>query len=234
MRRRARNQGAELLRRGFTLIELMIVVAIIAILAAFLAPSVSQYMDRAQAQSAARDVTNMMRMARNQAMSRGEVILAEVTTSTEGGTVELFRTDDGNGPALSCSQAGGMGPTNWESVRTYDMGTESPDMALIGADPDVTVLCFSPSGRVLNTSGLAFSQGDTDGCKISGVRLWVRRADPSVSDAAALKNDPLGGSHKLTACLEDQSEIDAQRQGREVAHFWNIWVPYNGAVTMEQ
>lgn len=246
-------------RRGFTMVELMIVLVIIAVLAAVIAPNVSSYMKRSQAQEAARDISNTLRMARNHAMSRGEIILAEVEpgTSTQGenGRVELFRTDtsgnaefncDESDPndtdcfALSCAQATALRADDLVSVEELDMAQASPDMAIAGLRPRPDgdgndaisrMICFSPSGRVLASGGLALSGGGDEACDFVGMSIWVGRQP---ADGGRVEMDNSLGGPDLDECVEDEDSYQEQRQGRQAAYFWEIAVPYNGAVSMSQ
>jgi len=60
-----------LLSRGFTAIELMVVVAIVAILAALAGPSFRDLIDGWRVRSAAEEITNTMYYARSEAIKRG-------------------------------------------------------------------------------------------------------------------------------------------------------------------
>jgi prepilin-type N-terminal cleavage/methylation domain-containing protein len=89
--------------RGFSLVELMIVVSLLAIMAAFSTPSIINTIERNNAKKAARDVGTTLNLARSQAMSRGEVVLVRLNPDAEGGgTIELYRTAN---RALSCTTA---------------------------------------------------------------------------------------------------------------------------------
>jgi prepilin-type N-terminal cleavage/methylation domain-containing protein len=238
---------AEFLRRGFTLTELMIAVAIIAILAGFLAPSVSTYMRRSKGLSAAREVAGTLRWARNQAMSRGQVVLVDITEATgeDNGTIVVSRTqtaacnpaDPGpNCYARSCAQANALPATGIIPIdsATLTMSDASPDMRISGIDATSTVagvadsrLCFAPDGRVLNNLGLPFES------KCTGVnaRIFVQ-----ADDGSGFSN-PLGGPN-LNDCLDTATIIETDRQkqknGRDIANFFVIQVPFNGAISVVQ
>ena len=67
--------------KGFTLVELMVVVAIVAILAAMAAPSYRDMIDRYRLRSAADDVLSMLANARAQSVKIG---LDAAVSSTTG------------------------------------------------------------------------------------------------------------------------------------------------------
>lgn len=240
--------------RGFTLTELMIAVGIIAILATFLAPSVTTYMRRSAGQSAARDMSNMFRTARSQAMSRGEALLVQVTRQdgTNPGRVAILRTtnnalakcnpaDDDYDPhdtdcyALNCTQTSSLTQTQ---VASLELDETAPDMVISGFDAapapagDTLTLCFSPSGRVLSQTGTPFSSG----CDSINTRVFLTEGEPG---DATLNNNPLGGTTPaLDVCVDTDNHTDDQRQaqkdGRDLKNFFSIHIPYNGAVSVIQ
>lgn len=242
-----------LAQAGFTLMELMVAVTIIGILVAFLVPSMSTYMRRAEGQSAARDVANALRMARNQAMSRGEVVLARITTYQDGsssnGKVELLRTVDTSDNAVratSCVEANSL---NTSVVHTIDVGTISPDMLLLKIDPapssgNSRTICFSPGGKALSTAGLPLYSDDAD-CESDNLRVMMRQKVEGTTSQNTLLVNPLPDSPDLDACIqvlnddgtinaENKTKAQLQKDGRDLANFWMIHVPYNGAVDMKQ
>lgn len=268
MKLKLRKCSLRLDRRGFTLVELMIAVAIIAILAGFLAPSVMTFVRRTKGKTAARDVANTLRLAHNQAKSRGEVILAHIAVdggndysgdAVTGGKIELFRTqndsiaecdpthadfDPANTDcfAMSCAQAQAMTDTEDEPVHTLDLSQTSPDMMILKMDPAATerMICFSPTGRVLDMTGLAFESEDTYDCEATNLRLFVRS-----KETGADATNPLSGGPALDKCIEAVGAggtVDAgkktsrqlQKDGRDLENFYSIHVPYNGAISVNQ
>lgn len=240
--------------RGFTLVELMIAVGIIAILAAFLAPSMSTYMRRSAGQSAARSMANLFRTARTQAMSRGEALLVQVTKTSgnDPGNVIISRTvntalaecDPANANydphntdcyALNCTQTNALTP---QQVASLDLAQIAPDMVVSGFDAtpapagNTLTLCFSPSGRVLGQTGTPFESD----CDAVNARVFLTEGEPG---AGGLNDNPLGNSEpKLDACVDvntdDEDARRAQKDGRDLQNFFSIHIPYNGAVSVIQ
>lgn len=72
-------------RMGFTLVEVMIAVAIIGILAGFAAPSLLASMPTLRVNGAARQVLSDLRFARTQAVERGVPVVVKFNVSSSGG-----------------------------------------------------------------------------------------------------------------------------------------------------
>jgi general secretion pathway protein H len=80
------------MKRGFTLIELAVTMMVLAIAAAFVAPSLGRGLDGVRARAEVAGFTGFLRAAREQAVTRGEA--QEVRLDPEGRT--LFITADGS------------------------------------------------------------------------------------------------------------------------------------------
>lgn len=230
---------------GFTLTELMIAVVIIGILGAFLAPSVSRYMQRNKGVSAANGVAGALKMARNLAMSSGQVVFVDLTVE---GEVEVFQNlpnncDAPNPPAAcfsqSCAEANTFPAANKRTIAApqADLKARHPEMIISGFNSTGTTaensgtlsLCFAPDGRVLKPAGVPF---DAD-CGGINTRIFVQPEEPGSHTG------PINGGDMRTCWLTNASDASInfrqqQKNERDVANFFVIQVPFNGAISVVQ
>jgi len=93
---RRRCEGAERTRSGFTLIEVAIVVAILAVLAAAVVPSMVGGSADARLRSAVQEMSAAFGFARSEAIRTGQIHLVFVGTDASGNALPAFNT----GPAI--------------------------------------------------------------------------------------------------------------------------------------
>ncbi len=165
--RRSRHRRRLASRRGFTMMEMLAVVALIAVLAAGASPSLIQLTRERRVDFAAASVADLYRTARTRAMGRGSATLvrwdknvAEPTSAITPGHFTLREAVLGNGgtdtmlPAMSCFAAdwSNTGVTS-KFVAMFDERPKrfSPAQATFldadGAEQTIAEVCFTPRGR---------------------------------------------------------------------------------------
>jgi len=166
-------------QRGFTLIELMVVVVIIAILAVIAVPLFAQRFRQQRVLQSAQTVAELYRGARARALGRGAAIVVTLTPNAAGqGTVDVLEGVQGNTAANAAQTANcdnlptrGCLTNNWTpaavgavvatarvvtnaAVPADVTTTAAVGTTAVGAGTSVSV-CFSPGGRAyVNTTGV--------------------------------------------------------------------------------
>jgi len=119
--------------RGFTLAELMVVLAIAGALATLVAPTLLSYARTAALQAAARELATSINLARQIAISRNTTVCVEVAAPTHlrlktggcGGTVWTGAGTDGAG-AIKISDSSGFHVSTTANVVFTSLGAASP------------------------------------------------------------------------------------------------------------
>ena len=164
-------------KRGFTLVELMVVVAIIALLATVSTPNLFGYLKRTKARDGANIMASYLQNARDQAMSRGEVVLLRIQSEGGNPSLALYRAPlvdttqelvdestivDRDRFASSCSEITGPAFTGANSpftlgnrVAVLNPGGMSNSIELVEPiDPNVRLIGMTDpgDGKVLGTT----------------------------------------------------------------------------------
>ena len=125
--------------KGFTLIESLMVIAIMAILAANAVPSMRMAQANARVKSAAGDIANVMAAARSQAAGRQRsVSLKAETGGWNKGWVMKFQVAITGVPDIAAHRG-------------------LPSSSVVTATPNITELIFLPSGLVQKADGTAIT-----------------------------------------------------------------------------
>ncbi len=158
--------------KGFTLVELMIVIVIVALLAAIAAPSISRSVERNRVADLNRAIANGFLEARSYSMRTGEVLFAEIDATD--GVITFMRASDPP-TALSCPVS--TPSTNADDVLfevIFESIAPEQEILRLGGGTPGGVLCFSPSGRVLSEAGRVIRP--TNSCGDMNFYMVVGRA----------------------------------------------------------
>lgn len=148
--------GARDLDGGFTMIEIMVVTAIIGLTSMLAVPNYTDWNAKYQLGRAAKEIQNQLSLARINAMSRNSVVTVNLTLA--GGKVQIAATDASGGTVIQATQM-------MDSVT--------------GLNPAPAVVAFSPLGtrtgggggnlqvQIINTKGLSYSVQVTPRGKVS-------------------------------------------------------------------
>jgi prepilin-type N-terminal cleavage/methylation domain-containing protein len=158
------------LARGFTLMELMVVVIIISVFAALAIPSMLQGRHERRAFGAAADISAIVREARTRAIGRGAAQLVTFTLGNGAPTRGRFEHFENANPITLEPRADGCklaewtlgGPTSTAVLINrfaldggVDVNADLETSQLVGGvkQTGVVHICFSPSGRVYVANG---------------------------------------------------------------------------------
>jgi prepilin-type N-terminal cleavage/methylation domain-containing protein len=149
--------------RGFTLVELMVVVIIIGVMAAIIIPTASRAMRARRSSGAASQIALAYRIAKMRALARGSAVMVRY----QAGQVQTFEAPPGLTTGMtSCSTPGAWNNCAYQSttcvpIDNYQNPGENLNYTLIVGGSQVTGvldICFSPAGlSYLRTGSASFS-----------------------------------------------------------------------------
>jgi prepilin-type N-terminal cleavage/methylation domain-containing protein len=144
--------------RGFALAELMVVLAVAAVLATFVAPTLWSYARTAALQAAARELATSINLGRQIAISRNTTVCVAVASAKNirlrtggcGGAVWIGPGTDGSG-AISISDASALHISATANVVFTSLGAASPAGTYTLTDPvnnGTRTVVVAATGRV--------------------------------------------------------------------------------------
>ncbi len=137
------HPATQRMNRGFTAIELLVTIAIVAILAAIAAPNFQPMFERYRLQRAIGEWENAIFFARTEALKRGGNVYIRKTPSGDGCTAGT--TDD-----WSCGWTVVYSPTGSSTPVSTDVSLQTfsrPSNTYVMLDPSGVSLLFNSSGR---------------------------------------------------------------------------------------
>lgn len=156
-------------QRGFTLVEVMIVVAILAILSGIAIPVLLNSLPNMRLRSAARDVYSIMMSAKTEALRRGENVT--LLFVSPGNTYTMF-IDNGTG-------VGGV--ANDETVNGTEtvlaVATSLPDRVVYDPAVGGDGVTFANNAMVLSTRGIPVSAANNPPSGLGGGTVGLRAVD---------------------------------------------------------
>jgi type IV fimbrial biogenesis protein FimT len=187
-------------QRGFTIIEVVIVVALAAFMLAAVAPSVSTWMRNTRIRTAAESISNGLQQARNEAVRRNQPVSFYLVSDSNAVSMTdscvLSATSSGwvvaaASPPLKCA-------TDRDSyVAVRPPGDTATGLSVLSKDlssNDATTVSFNGYGQISNTSTaiscIKLSNASDTTARALNIAInaggQIRMCDPAVTDA----NDP--------------------------------------------
>ncbi|MDH4028630.1 MAG: GspH/FimT family pseudopilin, partial [Nitrospirota bacterium] len=153
-------------RKGVTLIELLIVLAIIGILSAIGIPEYGRFIAKSKVRQAANDLLQNMRLARTMAIKENRAYL--LTFNYPANNYLIGFDGDSNGALFDAADGYGSG-----AVRTIDIRTVYGQNIIMGSGSFTTLPPNGPNGTDITDNAMTF-QFDPDGSASPNGRIYIQ------------------------------------------------------------
>lgn len=137
-------------RRGFSLIELMIAISLMALLLMAAASSFSEWIANGKVRSVAEDLANGLRMAQAEAMRRNRVAMFAMTSAVPAANAAPLSTSGVNWYVEALARSGDS-----SADVTYIQGGNYGTQSGVAIASDVALVCFGPLGNQIDLSSTA-------------------------------------------------------------------------------
>jgi len=170
--------------RGFTLLEALVVLAVLGIALVIGLPSLTHLITRSQLEAEARETATLLQRARLEAIKRRvqTVVLADPAAGTVTAFADVDGPAAGDPPDLELNPvAGELARDTDYTIRTITLNARAP-MAGPGGQPAIDGLTLDPSGNriaVFLPTGAAASVGSLRFADVAGFNFLEVRVEPA-------------------------------------------------------
>jgi type II secretory pathway pseudopilin PulG len=205
---------------GITLIEMMVVLAVIAAITGIAAPLFGQMFGNQRVKGAARDVADAFMLARSEAIRSGNTHLVILQNALDA-TAPIVIVDDGTPDSANCTIDGGEIKHVWPAVEGVSWGT-STGLANGTAAPD------DPGGSAATVAtGASFNNASSPAAAASWVlfqpdglpRRFTRSGGGGSCDDVGLAGQ--GGGAVYVTNTERDYAVVLSHLGTVRVHAWN-------------
>ncbi|WP_280817503.1 GspH/FimT family pseudopilin [Variovorax sp. TBS-050B] len=186
-------------QRGLTIIELVVTIAVLALILALAMPSIGTWMDNTRIRNTTEALQNGLLAARTEAIRRNQNVSFFLVTLNDAGTMDntcALSTESGSwvisvsSPAGKCASA----PSTTDAPMIVDRRTVRDGGGGVKVTADNSMVTFNSFGRVVSAAGASLTQvevtGVKDGTHYRNLRVnvtpsgAVRMCDPNVPSTA--------------------------------------------------